>query len=121
MDWKWMVIVVLLFVIKMTCYEYFITNKPTLYFIYVDWCGYCKKLKPIMKTIVDKYKNDKSINVMALNAEDANNKEIVTKLNVKSYPTILYFPSGIIRKEFSIQYRGNRTVEDIEKFLNNDL
>lgn len=62
------------------------SDKPMLALFYVDWCGYCLKFMPRYKTISTLYKND--YNVVMLNAEDVQYKELVEEVTLAGFPTL---------------------------------
>jgi thiol-disulfide isomerase/thioredoxin len=66
-------------------------DKPTLYFFFVDWCGYCKKAKPK----VSEMENDSSItdkvNIKRINCEGSSEEKALAKeYNVDGYPTFKF-------------------------------
>lgn len=70
-----------------TTYEVAIKeDKPMLALFYVDWCGYCLKFMPKYKTISSLYKKD--YNVVMLNAENPNYKDLVSDVTLGGYPTL---------------------------------
>lgn len=117
----WILLVLIIFLIKQTLTETFVYGKPVFMFVYVDWCGYCKKMKPIMKKIDSYYEANEHVDIQMINAEDPKNNALMKRLGINSYPTILYFPTGVIRREFSITYTGERSFDDIVSFLKNKI
>lgn len=57
--------------------------------VYADWCGPCKKLKPIFDDLSNEYT---SIKFVKINYEDA--KDLLKRFNVSSLPTILFVKDG---------------------------
>ena len=71
--------------------EGFDSEKPTLYFFFVDWCGYCKKAKPK----VAEMENDKSItsrvNIKRIDCEGSSaEKALAEEYNVNGFPTFKF-------------------------------
>lgn len=62
------------------------SDKPMLALFYVDWCGYCLKFMPKYKTISGIYKGQ--YNVVMLNAEAPENKELVEDVVLSGFPTL---------------------------------
>lgn len=62
------------------------SDKPMLALFYVDWCGYCLKFMPKYKTISGIYKGQ--YNVVMLNAEAPENKELVEDVALSGFPTL---------------------------------
>uniref|UniRef100_I3J5R9 Protein disulfide-isomerase n=1 Tax=Oreochromis niloticus TaxID=8128 RepID=I3J5R9_ORENI len=77
---------------------------------YAPWCGHCKELAPIWDELGEKYADHDDIIIAKLDAT-ANEVE---SLDIKSFPTLKYFPAG--DKEV-IEYTGQRDLETFSKFL----
>lgn len=61
---------------------------PSLVFVYVDWCGYCRRAKPLMEQLSARL--GASVPVIAVDG-DTHKSFIEGNLGeVKSYPTIMY-------------------------------
>ena len=78
----------------------------------VDWCGHCTKTKPELLKLGNSIKtNGATVSCMIVNPEKEPSK---VRSKVDGFPTIhLYDAEGKLVKE----YRGSRTKEDFEKFL----
>nr|XP_004568417.1 protein disulfide-isomerase [Maylandia zebra] len=77
---------------------------------YAPWCGHCKELAPIWDQLGEKYADHDDIIIAKIDAT-ANEVE---SLDIKSFPTLKYFPAG--DKEV-IEYTGERDLETFSKFL----
>jgi thioredoxin 1 len=64
-------------------------KKPMIVDFYTDWCGWCKKLEPVLADLKTTWR-DKVVFVR-INAEDPKNKDIVKKANVKGFPTMHFY------------------------------
>jgi protein disulfide-isomerase-like protein len=68
-----------------------------LVLFYADWCGHCKKIKPVWDEtadeINDKDKNKKMLKVNCGGGSEKE-KEIMEKYNIDGYPTIILFTNG---------------------------
>ena len=87
-------------------------EEPTFVMYYADWCGHCKRTKPEFEKLGNKYKN---IKIVALNAEDPENKDLVKSQGINGFPTIRFYQSGINDKYD--EYSGDRTHEDFMSYL----
>ena len=66
----------------------YIGDKPCLIDFSTTWCGWCKKLHPILEQIAEQY--DGQIDVYTLDAEKE--PEIAYIFGVRSYPTVVFCP-----------------------------
>ena len=78
---------------------------------YAPWCGHCKKLAPEYIELAKKLKNNKKLLIAEI---DATANEIET-VRISGFPTLKLWPAG--DKSKAVDYRGNRTIADMEKFL----
>jgi thiol-disulfide isomerase/thioredoxin len=80
-----------------------------------DWCGHCKQAAPefdkLMAAAPLTLKDGSKVNVKVLDADQ--NKEEVSKLKVKGYPTILISDGANMT-----EYPGPRTFDGVFEFLN---
>lgn len=79
------------------------------------WCGHCKNMKPAYETVARAFKDEDDVVVALMNADDAANKPIAQRYEVKSFPTIKFFP-----KDWTVPmaYPGGRSAEAFASFLN---
>jgi protein disulfide-isomerase A1 len=87
------------------------SDKDVFVKFYAPWCGHCKKLAPLYVELAKKLKNNKKLLIAEI---DATANEIET-VRISGFPTLKLWPAGDKSKE--IDYKGNRTVADMEKFL----
>jgi thiol-disulfide isomerase/thioredoxin len=78
----------------------------TLVLFYADWCGHCKKIKPIWKEAEDEIDEDEDKKMIKINCGDKKKEHqaIAEKYNIDGYPTIILFKDGK-----PTQYKGPRT------------
>lgn len=65
------------------------TGLPKVIDVYTDWCGWCKKLEPMMAVAQQKFAGQ--VEFRRINAEAPESAEFCKKLNIHSYPTIVYY------------------------------
>jgi thiol-disulfide isomerase/thioredoxin len=70
------------------------SDKPTLYFFYVDWCGYCKKAKPKVAEMENNSAITNKVNIKRINcSEDVvteEDKALAKEYKVDGYPTFKF-------------------------------
>ncbi|MCH9616959.1 MAG: Thioredoxin [Chlamydiia bacterium] len=54
---------------------------------YAEWCGPCKMLKPILEEV-----SNENVTVYSVNVDE--NKDLSTKYQISSIPTVLLFKGG---------------------------
>jgi len=71
--------------------EGFNSEKPTLYFFYVDWCGYCKKAKPKVAEMENNSAITNKVNIKRINCEGSSEEKALAKeYKVDGYPTFKF-------------------------------
>lgn len=82
---------------------------PGLLYINVEWCGHCRRARPILEKVSDMV----GTTVPVISVDGDANKSLLKKLKVNSFPTILYVdPAGHFKK-----FNGERTVENLVGFI----
>lgn len=65
-------------------------DKPVLVDFWAPWCGYCKRLAPLLNSLAGSYENE--FIVGKVNVDDA--PEISEKYGIMTLPTLLVFKNG---------------------------
>ena len=75
-----------------------------LVLFYADWCGHCKKIKPVWDETASEVNGDE-VKMIKVNCGEGNEKdqEVMQKYSIEGYPTIIKFVNG----KPSL-YRGDR-------------
>lgn len=89
--------------------------KKTMYFVYADWCGYCKRFKDDWKRLVDIGKKSKNFSTVELDVDDDRNNAFIEKFEISSFPTLMVFKDN---GAFTT-YRGEREIPLILNFIDN--
>ena len=100
---------------NMPSYEGFEDSSKSIIVCKADWCGHCKQAAPefdkLMAAAPLTLKDGSKVTVKVLDADQ--NKEEVSKLKVKGYPTILISDGANMT-----EYPGPRTFDGVFEFLN---
>ena len=80
---------------------------------YAEWCGHCKKTMPEFDKLMDSYKG--KVKIVKVNSEDDKYKELIKSQNIKGFPTIRYYPSGLSGDHQ--EYDRGRSYEDFSSYL----
>jgi len=82
--------------------------KNVFYFT-ADWCGPCKKVRPIVEELI---RDGYSFQIIDVDTE----KELVQKFEISSVPTFILFKNEKSIKRIS----GAQTKTQLEDFINNE-
>uniref|UniRef100_A0A1B6EVY3 protein disulfide-isomerase n=1 Tax=Cuerna arida TaxID=1464854 RepID=A0A1B6EVY3_9HEMI len=88
-------------------------KKVTLVKFYAEWCGHCKKLKPILDEACDKLKSEPKV-VIAKVECPTTGKDTCERYSVRGYPTLKVFKNDIDKPE---EYNAPRTKDSIVKYM----
>lgn len=80
---------------------------------YAPWCGHCKKLSPIWDDLGAEYESNE--NIVIAKMDSTANEIDVPGINVKGFPTLIFFPSG--SKSQPVTYSGARELEDLINYV----
>lgn len=84
--------------IEKTNFETEVINeeKPVILEFSAPWCGFCRRLTPVIDMLDKKY-GDK-VKVTQMNIDD--NEELTEKFNVDTIPTLILFKNGQASEPF---------------------
>jgi protein disulfide-isomerase A6 len=87
-------------------------TKPTIILFYADWCPHCQAMKPAWGGIKRKYAKNKKVNLFEVEHQSL---DMVPKKykKIQGFPTIQTIKGGKLKSE----YYGNRSKEDIDKYI----
>ncbi len=59
---------------------------------FAEWCGPCRTLGPVIEELTKEYENNDKVKIFKLNIDEE--KELASKFNVMSIPTLILFKNG---------------------------
>jgi thioredoxin 1 len=80
---------------------------------WAPWCGPCRMITPLMENVAKKMEG--KVKLVKLNIDES--REIATKYNIMSIPTIILFKNGEPKDKFM----GLMPEQKIEEFINKNL
>jgi thiol-disulfide isomerase/thioredoxin/Ca2+-binding RTX toxin-like protein len=91
-----------------------IKSGKKLVLFYADWCGHCKKIKPVWDEAADHVNKD-DVKMIKVNCGEGSeeDKKIMKKYNIDGYPTIIKFVDGT-----PSLYRGDRDANSFKEVFN---
>jgi len=85
-----------------------------LVLFYADWCGHCKKIKPVWDETADEVNTDE-IKMIKVNCGEGTSADqaVMKKYSIDGYPTIIKFVNGKAQL-----YQGERDSASFKEALN---
>lgn len=95
-------------------------NGPLLVLFYVNWCGFCKKIKPTWESLGNSARKNPNNKVSVVQVDCDNHKRLAIQHGIKSFPTIKYLPNGISSTKGSEKYENEskRDIVSLTAYLN---
>lgn len=99
------------------------------------WCGHCKQLSPIWDQLGEHFKENEDVTIAKMDST----KNEVEGISIEGFPTLKFFPKGAnkeVRWDVDggqiakscvhcpiqpVDYKGDRTLDDLIKFVEEQL
>jgi len=81
----------------------------TVYYFTAEWCGPCKKVRPIVEDL-----NREPLNAIFQIIDVDYNEDLVKTFDIKSVPTFILFNENVEKNRIS----GSKTKQELEDFIN---
>ena len=88
-------------------------DKDVMLLFYAPWCGHCKALHPKYEEVAKKLK-EKNPKLLLAKIDATENE--VENINISGFPTVKFYP-GNKKNKAPIDYNGDRSVNDMIKFI----
>jgi protein disulfide-isomerase-like protein len=92
------------------------SGNAKLKLFYADWCGHCKRFKPVFDGELKELVSNKKIPVQLEAIDCDQNPQIASKYKVSGFPTLI-----LEVNDKPIEYQGNRKSENIIEFIKEHL
>ena len=89
------------------------SDVPVLLDFWVEWCGPCKMIGPILEELTEEYA--KTVKIIKLNVDENNNTAI--KYAVRSIPTLILFKNSTVQA----QHIGSASKAQLKQFIDSNL
>ena len=89
-------------------------NLPTLVDFWAPWCAPCRRIAPLLDSVVDEYAG--RVNFVKIDVSD--NQNIPAKYNVRGIPTLMIFQDG---KAVATHVGGDLSKSSLTTFIDNSL
>lgn len=87
-------------------------DTPVLVDFFAEWCGPCKTMAPVLKTVVSQLNGKAKI----IKVDVDKNPAAASKFNVQTIPTLVLFKKGEIKWRQSGVVNHNQLIDIIKQF-----
>ena len=89
-----------------------ISRSGALYYVNVEWCGHCKRTRPVMEKLANEL--GQAVDVFDVNGDKWSDhlQRVLGPAAPRSYPTILYIRNGVVS-----EFDDDRVIENLRDFV----
>jgi len=91
--------------------EFLGNNSPAIIDFWAEWCGPCKKMKPILEELESEF------NVIIGKVDADESADIASKYNVSSIPTIIVFEDKVPVKTIVGAMPKHKLIKELEGWI----
>lgn len=98
------------------------SNAPyKLMFFYMENCPHCVDFKPVWAKFVERVKTNGVASKLCTTEISAENDDLLTKYDVRSFPTVLLASTNSDDTEMPLRYDGERTETGLLTFISRNI
>lgn len=79
------------------------------------WCGYCQQFYPTIDKLIEKYKDSDKIKIVPINKDE--NGSLADMHGITSIPAVKLCMNGLENPQDCIDYKGDRSLQDLSSFI----
>ena len=92
-----------------------VNDDTVIYNFNTLWCGYSIRFQPIWNEFALNNTNNKNIKIIDVKCDDQRNEQLCSKYSIEGYPSVIMVKNNVVTN-----YNGPRTVDDLQKFIDNN-
>jgi len=92
-----------------------VNDDTVIYNFNTLWCGYSIRFQPIWNEFALNNTNNKNIKIIDVKCDDQRNEQLCSKYPIEGYPSVIMVKNNVVTN-----YNGPRTVDDLQKFIDNN-
>jgi thiol-disulfide isomerase/thioredoxin len=93
-----------------------LTSSPTVVLFMSPGCGHCRNMKPEWDEFVSEYNG--SVAVETIDCSKQENRKLASMHGVQGFPTVRYYPNGLVDASEYVEHEGGRKKNDFMSFCN---
>ena len=91
---------------------------PSLVMFMAPWCGHCQRMKPNFERLMSLKRENPNMKIVMFDCDKR--KDLARQHSIQGFQTVRLYPRGMINRDNYVEYEGNRSTEDLVRFLNDN-